>query len=185
MAGLWGEAAQRGLERGRLHDGQLGFERFQQPPPSTRFWGYSDDAPRIGEAREQHGGCGFDKLGRRIFGELRDGHSLPAVWRGRGGRIPTHEKRGEGRGGHEGFGFGACGTAAAPRLGKAGHARRVAGWISGGGPPDQRGAKRPEERAWRSLCSHAPSIPRPQTKNPLWMRKTPLTLRPSRRRMIS
>ena len=33
MAGLWGEAAQRGLERGRLHDGQLGFERFQQPPP--------------------------------------------------------------------------------------------------------------------------------------------------------
>ena len=38
--------------------------------------------------------------------------------------------------------------------GHACHAWRVAGWISGGAPPQERGAKRPEDRAWRSLCSH-------------------------------
>ena len=112
---------------------------LQGPPPKT-FRRFSYDSPRFWKIREQHRRCGIDKRGGRIMGEVRDGH-------GRGGRISEHEKRREGRGWHGAFGFGACGTAAAPRFGNA-------GWISGGAPPQERGAKRPEDRAWRSLCSH-------------------------------
>ena len=129
-----------GLIKRGLYDRQLGIEQLKQGPPPKTFGGFSDDAPRIGEIREQHGGRRFHPRGGWILGESRDGH-------GRGGRIAEHEKRREGWGWHEAFGFGACGTAAAPRLGNA-------GWISGGAPPQERGAKRPEDRAWRSLCSH-------------------------------
>jgi hypothetical protein len=129
-----------GLMDVRLYDGQLAIEFSKEVPPPKTFRRFSYDAPRFWEIREQHRRCGIDKRGGRILGEVRDGH-------GRGGRISEHEKRREGRGWHGAFGFGACGTAAAPRFGNA-------GWISGGAPPQERGAKRPEDRAWRSLCSH-------------------------------
>ena len=121
-----------GIKEGSKHGGQ--------PPPPKTFRRFGYDPPRFWKIREQHRRCGIDKRGGRILGEVRDGH-------GRGGRISEHEKRREGRGWHGAFGFGACGTAAAPRFGNA-------GWISGGAPPQERGAKRPEDRAWRSLCSH-------------------------------
>ena len=123
-----------------LYDRQHGIEQLKQGPPPKTFRSLGYGAPRIGEIREQHGDRGFDKRGGRILGEVRDGHR-------RGGRISAHEKRREGWGWQTVFFFGACGTAAAPRFGNA-------GWISGGAPPQERGAKRPEDRAWRSLCSH-------------------------------
>ena len=145
---MGGSAAKGGRARPRkggliehgLYDRHLGIEQLKQSPPPKTFRSLGYGAPRIGEIREQHRGCGFDKRGGLILGEVRDGH-------GRGGRISTHEKRREGCGWHYVFFFGACGTAAAPRFGNA-------GWISGGAPPQERGAKRPEDRAWRSLCSH-------------------------------
>ena len=114
----------------RLYDGHLGIEFSKEVPPPKTFRRFGYDAPRFWEIREQHRRCGIDKRGGRILGEVRDGH-------GRGGRISEHEKRREGRGWHGAFGFGACGTAAAPRFGNA-------GWISGGAPPQERGAKRPD-----------------------------------------
>ena len=73
-------------------------------------------------------------MGGWISREGWDGHRLPDLWQGRGGRITEHEKKREGRGFRDGFIFGACGTAAAPSLGNAGR-------ISEGAPPDERGAK--------------------------------------------
>ena len=115
-----------------------------------------DDAPRLRELREQDRRRfpremdGLPRqLRRRSFHEFRDGE-------GRGGRIPEHEKRREGRGFREAFMVGACGTAAAPRLGKACHALRVAGRISEGAPPDERGAMRPLSVPLRGLITTTP-----------------------------
>lgn len=100
----------------KLYDGHLGIEFSKEvPPPDFSAFRLRSakvlENPRATQAMRNRQGGGW------ILGEVRDGH-------GRGGRISEHEKRREGRGWHGAFGFGACGTAAAPRFGNA-------GWISG------------------------------------------------------